>query len=113
GYASFIRHVLPTAVRRGYAVLAMKTLANGRLTDKGEIGRREPIIPARLTIAEALGFAWSLPIASLVLGVDTAEQLHENCAVARQAPALTEADRLALIQRVAAFAGREREYYKS
>jgi len=112
-YESFVEYVLPTAIDRGYAVLAMKTLANGRFTDKGGIGRREPIVPGELSVAEALRFVWSLPVATLVTGVDGEAQLRENCDVARGELAMTEAERAALVERLAAYAGRSREYYKS
>lgn len=77
------------------------------------MGRLEPIVPGTLTIGEALGFAWSLPVTSVVLGVDSVAQLDENCALARREPAMDADQRRGLIERVAGFAGREREYYKS
>jgi len=112
-YESFITHVLPEAVKRGYAVLAMKTLANGHFTDKGRAGRDEPIVPNQVSLDDALRFVWSLPVTSLVTGVDNADQLKKNCAIARRQQAMPEAERDALIQRLARYAGGEREYYKS
>ncbi|MEM6333503.1 MAG: aldo/keto reductase [Planctomycetota bacterium] len=112
-YESFITHVLPPAVQRGYAVLGMKALANGRFTDKGGVGRDAPIVPDAVSVDDALRYAWSLPIASLVIGVDDTAQLTENCAVARQQRVMPEAERDALVARLAQYAGRQREYYKS
>jgi aryl-alcohol dehydrogenase-like predicted oxidoreductase len=102
-YASFIERVLPTAVERGYGVLAMKTLAYGQLMGKatawGNRGGEADIVPNRVTLAEALGFVWSLPVASLVSGVDNVEQLRENCGIARDFPRLDEDARRAIVDR--------------
>ncbi|MEO0587329.1 MAG: aldo/keto reductase, partial [Planctomycetota bacterium] len=112
-YESFITHVLPEAVRRGYAVLGMKSLGNGTFTDKRDIGRDAPIVPEAVSVEDALRYAWSLPITSLVTGVDDTAQLAENCAVAREQRVMPEAERDALVARLAEYAGRAREYYKS
>lgn len=110
-YESFIVNVLPTLAARGLAVQAMKTLGNGGLLSTR--GRRG-VLPARVSVRDALRFAWSLPIATLVSGVDDAAMLRQNAGWARGFEALTEAERTALVDRVADV-GRtgELEWYKA
>jgi len=117
GYESFIINVLPELLKRDYGVLAMKSLAFGQIAgqDRGWRGRNRQapsIVPERMTLAEALGFVWSLPVSTLISGTPTIEMLRENAAVARDHVEISEADRLALIDKAAEFAGPEVEFYK-
>ncbi len=85
-YHSFIETVLPTLVERNMGVLAMKTLADGRFfARKSRVGWRSdnPVVPNRVTIEEALHFAWSLPISVLITGPDDAPMLREKIELAR------------------------------
>ena len=67
----FISTVVADAVKRGMGVIAMKTCAQKRLL-------------YRLTMAEALGYAWSVPGVSLaIVGCETPEEVDENAALAR------------------------------
>lgn len=110
-YESYILNVLPTLVERGMAVQAMKTLGNGGLLSTR--GRRG-VVPARVPVREALRFAWSLPISTLVSGVDDAAMLRQNAAWAAEFQPLTEAERSALVERVSDL-GRtgDLEWYKA
>ncbi|MEM8738513.1 MAG: aldo/keto reductase [Planctomycetota bacterium] len=118
GYESFILNVLPALVERGYGVLAMKTLAFGQLVghDKGW-GNRErqarPVVPERMSLAQALGFVWSLPVSSLVSGTPEVQMLRENARMLREHQSLNEAERLALVEQAAEFAGPKTEFYKT
>jgi predicted aldo/keto reductase-like oxidoreductase len=82
-YRSFEKSVLPECRRRDIGVLGMKSLAaqNGRLP-------RELGIPWELCRRYAL----SLPIASLVCGLQTREQLRALVGVARDFKPLTPAE---------------------
>ena len=115
-YKSFVRTVLPELIERDLGAIAMKTLANGGFfggQSHGQHGSNPRVVPNRISIKQALYFAWSLPISVLVTGPDNVEQLQEKIDLARSFTALTEEDRGTLIERVADMAGRQVEFYKS
>lgn len=93
-FRSFERTVLPELTRRGIAPLAMKTLG----------GNGDPIRQGVLTAEEALRYVLSLPIASVVSGVDSLEVLHQNLSIARQFTPMTEDEMQALRTRVEHYA---------
>ncbi len=117
-YHSFIRQVLPELQQRGMALLAMKTLADGRFFSEKRMATRTvwktaaPIVPNRLSVAEALNFAWSLPISVLITGAENAGLIREKIALAKSFSALDEATRARLIARVADLADGKVEYFK-
>jgi uncharacterized protein len=114
-YESFIDGVVPTLVERNVGVIAMKTLANGGFfggSRHGEHGDNPKLVPDRISIAEALRFAWSLPIGVLVTGPDGPVQMREKIELARAFEPLSEAERGELIRRVADRAGQSVEFYK-
>ncbi len=118
GYESFIERVLPTCVQRNYAVLAMKTLVHGQIsgsaTPWGNPKRVvRHLVPDRVPLAEALGFVWSLPVASLVSGMDKVEMVRENAALARAFVPLSEERRRDLVTLCADAAGPFTEFYKA
>ena len=113
-YSSFIDLVMPKLVEKNIAVLAMKSLANGgffRDSTNAEVEGK--IVPNRVSIAEAINFTWSLPISVLITGADTPAQMQEKIDLANSFVAMDDAQRQALIDRVADLAGREVEYYKA
>jgi predicted aldo/keto reductase-like oxidoreductase len=67
----FISTVVAEAAKRGMGVIAMKVCAQKRLL-------------YRLSMAEALGYAWSIPGVSLaIVGCETPEEVDENAEIAR------------------------------
>ena len=99
-YESFTLNVLPILVKRNMGVFAMKTLAaDGLMGGRGGAGPR--IIPDRLSVQEALRYVWSLPVSSLVSGMASVEHLKANVASARSFVAMSEAERQALVAKVA------------
>ena len=83
----FIPTVLAEAHRQGMGVIAMKTLAAGRLLSV-------------MRAAEALGYAWSLPGVSLaIVGCSSPEEVDENVLAARQFQMFDESRRRELEQR--------------
>jgi len=118
GYESFILGVLPELVKRDYGVLAMKTLAFGQITGQNTSWKRgressaPAIVPEQMSLDEALGFAWSLPVSTLISGMPVPEQIRQNAAMARAFTAFDEARRQALVDKAAPFAGPEVEFYK-
>jgi predicted aldo/keto reductase-like oxidoreductase len=115
-YQSFIEGVVPRLVERRMGVLAMKTLANGGFfggSEQGEHGDNPKLVPDRVRVAEAIRFVWSLPTSVLITGPDDPSQLREKIAIARSFQPLSEAERSALIRKVADLAGPRVEYYKT
>jgi len=72
-FRSFEQKVLPEALRRGLAVLGMKSLGGG-----GEM-----VTSGAITPAEGLRYAMSLPVATTISGMDSLEVLEQNLEIAR------------------------------
>ncbi|WP_209330442.1 aldo/keto reductase [Lunatimonas salinarum] len=114
-YKSFITNVLPILSEKQIAPVAMKTLANGGFfggTSHFNHGDNAKIVPAVLSIQEALHFSWSMPISTLVTGADNAAMLLEKVELARNFRMMDEGKRQQLVEKVASFDGRLVEYYK-
>jgi aryl-alcohol dehydrogenase-like predicted oxidoreductase len=104
-YRSFETEVLPELARQQIAALAMKSLGgDGQLVLQGGV-RPE----------DALRYVLSLPIASLVTGIDSTRVLHQNLAVARGFSPLSAAEMAELRRRHAPAGqnGRLEEYKTS
>lgn len=94
-FRSFQRGVLPELARRGIAPLGMKSLGgNGSIVTR-----------AGIDVRDAIRYVLSLPIASLVSGIDSEEVLDQNLAILRDFTPMTDAERVALEQRTAPLAG--------
>lgn len=93
-YRSFEHDVLPILNQRGIASLGMKSLS----------GNAEPIKQGIVTPEEAIRYVLSLPIASLVSGIDSRQVLKQNLDIVRRFTPMTAADRGALRTRVARYA---------
>jgi len=72
-FRSFEQKVLPELNRRGIAPIAMKSLN----------GTAEAVKQGTLTAKEALTYVLSLPVATLVSGMDSLDVLHKNLEIAR------------------------------
>lgn len=93
-YRSFEREVLPVLNQRGIAPLGMKSLS----------GNAAPITEGIVTVEEALRYVLSLPIASLVSGIDSSAVLKQNLEIVRRFTPMTTAEMQALRARTAAYA---------
>jgi aryl-alcohol dehydrogenase-like predicted oxidoreductase len=103
-FRSFEQHVLPEAIKRGMAVLGMKSMGGGG----------EPLLQGAVTPEEALRYAMSLPVTVTISGIDAVSVLRQNVAVARGFTPMREAQMQALRERCAAVAGDGHvELYKS
>ncbi len=103
-YRSFEQEVLPVLNRRGIAPIGMKSLS----------GNAEPIKRGIVTPEESLRYVLSLPIASLVSGIDSREVLRQNLDIARRFTPMTAAEMSEVRTRVAPFAKDGRfELFKS
>jgi len=103
-YRSFEREVLPVVNQRGIAPLGMKSLS----------GNAEPIKQGIVTPEEAIRYVLSLPVASLVSGIDSREVLKQNLEIAQRFTPMTVAEMQSLRTRVAQYASDGRfELFKS
>lgn len=118
-YHSFIKQVVPILQERKIALLAMKTLADGRFFPKKETldgviwETDDPVIPARLSVAEALNFVWSLPVSVAITGAENATMMQEKIDIARNFTEMNEGTRNALIDKVSDLADGKVEYFKN
>lgn len=103
-YRSFEHEVLPKLTQQRIAPLAMKTLS----------GNGEPIKQGVITVEEALRYVLSLPVATVVSGIDSRDVLKQNLDIARRFVPMTAQEMAALRTRVASYAADGRfELFKS
>jgi uncharacterized protein len=103
-FRSFERTVLPELTRRGIAPLAMKVLS----------GNADPIKQGVVTAEEALRYVLSLPVATVVSGIDSRAILQQNLAIVRSFVPMSREEMAALRNRVAVYAADGRfERFKS
>ena len=102
-FRSFEQHVLPELNRRGIAPIGMKSLS----------GDARAVIGKVVSAEEALAYALSLPVATVVSGIDTVRVLKQNLSVAQGFRPMSARAQQALCRRVAAHAADGRfELYK-
>jgi len=113
---SFTENVMPKALARNMGITSIKSLADGRFFAKKEQANwtsDDPVIPNYLSIKEAMHYVWSLPVTVLISGNENATFMREKIALARSFSKLSEAERMALINKVKDIAQtRKVEYYK-
>ena len=100
-YLSFEKEVLPELVRQDVGIIAMKTLAGGTIVSK-EVA----------TVDEALCYAWSLPVGTVVSGCQSVKDLEHNVAIAQTFKPLSKVEKQKLLARTYEFRGTEVEAYK-
>jgi len=102
GFQSFERQVLPELIRQGIAPIAMKSLC----------GNGKPVASGLVTAEEAIRYTLSLPVSTLVSGIDSVEMLRQNVRIARRFAPMSPAEMDRLRDRVSAAAvtGRFEEY---
>ena len=71
---SFEAVAMPVAMRKGMGILAMKVTGQDALVGEG---------PGKSGVDRLLQYAWSLPVASAVVGMPTLDLLRENVEIAR------------------------------
>jgi len=76
---SFAEEFLPIANNRGVATIGMKVLGLGSLTHEVE---------------RSLRYAFSLPISTVIVGMESMDQLEQNLAIAESFTPLTDEERL-------------------
>ena len=78
-YDPFIEKFLPTAVSKKMGIVGMKIPARDRIFAHGGI----------ITIKEAMEYVMSLPVSTIIIGLDDIAQLEENIKIAQNFKPLT------------------------
>lgn len=89
-YRSFQNEVLPELNRRNIGVIGMKSLG----------GRGQLVTDLGLTAEQCRSYALSLPISTLVCGVESPENLKQDVEMARAFTPMSEAEQKELVDRV-------------
>lgn len=87
-FKSFQKNVLPILVRRNIGVIAMKTLASGYVL------RANAATPK-----EALSYIWSLPVSTIVSGMDTEQFLDANVGFAKIFKPMSQTEKAGLLDK--------------
>jgi len=93
--SSFEREILPLCQEQGIAVLGMKSNAGGHLQK----------VQMSITPEESLRYAMSLPVATVISGMDSLEVFRKNLKVAQEFMPLSADERAELLARSEALAG--------
>ena len=106
-YRSFQKGVVPVCLQKNVGVLGMKSLAGG--SPRGRIPTA-----TGMTAQECIRYALSLPITSLVVGIQSMEDLKQDIAIARSFKPMSDTEKTQLLARVREEAGDGRhELFKS
>ncbi|MBM83741.1 MAG: aldo/keto reductase [Planctomycetaceae bacterium] len=103
-YRSFQNEILPELNRRDIGVIAMKSLGgNGQLVSE-----------AGLSVEECRRYVMSMPVSTLVAGMQSFENLEQDLEIVRNFSPMTEDEKTAFREQVADISGDGRhEWYKS
>jgi len=82
---SFVEEFLPLANAKGVATIGMKVLGLGSLTHEVE---------------RSLRYAFSLPVSTVIVGMESMTQLEQNLAIAESFTPLSDAERLAFFKEI-------------
>jgi uncharacterized protein len=103
-YRSFQKEVLPVLNRRQIGCIGMKSLG----------GTGSIVTKAGVPIEQALGYVFSLPISTLVSGIDSEAVLDQNLKIVRDHSPMSDDERHALEAKYLKLAGDGRfELFKS
>ncbi len=85
-YDPFIEKFLPNAVSKGMGIVGMKIPARDRIFSNGGI----------ITMKEAMEYVMTLPVSTIIVGIDKIAELEENIKIAREFEPLTADEMLAI-----------------
>jgi predicted aldo/keto reductase-like oxidoreductase len=106
-YRSFQRQVVPVCLNKRVGVIGMKSLGGG--SPRGRIPTAGGV-----SAQECIRYALSLPVASLVVGIDSMEVLRQDVGIARDFKPMPDGEKATLLSRVREDAGDGRhELFKS
>lgn len=101
-FRSFTKQILPVARKRGIGIIGMKSLADGQM------------LKTEISPEEAITYVLSLPIDTLVSGIDSLEVLAQNLKIVRSWRPLSEDKRNTLLEKIAPIASDGHlEWYKT
>ncbi len=101
-YLSFSQEIIPMLVERNIGIIGMKSVASGAIVDQGIA-----------SIEECLRFSMSLPVSTLVSGMNNLKHLRHNLEITRNFKALTEDEIAAILEKTYEHAqGGKHEWYK-
>jgi len=87
-FRSFQKEILPLLLERNIGAIGMKSLGSGHVLESGVVGPRQ-----------ALRYAWSQPVATVVCGMTSREQLEENVRAAREFKPLSKQEEAELLEK--------------
>src|SRR5665648_204836 len=85
-YDPFIEKFLPNAVKSGMGIVGMKIPARDRIFSNGGI----------ITMKEAMEYVMTLPVSTIIVGIDKIAELEENIQIAQHFKPLTADEMLAI-----------------
>jgi hypothetical protein len=107
-HLSFIEHLLPLALEQELGIIGMKIPARGRILStwtppppETQRAAERTTRPGTLTMAEAMRYTLSLPVSTVIIGVDDVAQVEENVRIARDFTPLSDQQMAALAARTA------------
>jgi predicted aldo/keto reductase-like oxidoreductase len=87
---SFIEKFLPVAIEKEMGIIGMKIPARDRIFDHGGI----------INMKEAIDYVLTLPVSTIIVGVDNIRELEENIKIATEFKALNADEMLAIEDKV-------------
>jgi predicted aldo/keto reductase-like oxidoreductase len=102
-YKSFEQEIVPICQEQGIAVIGMKSFASGDIFKTG----------VDITPTEAMRYAMSLPVATVVSGMDSLDVMNQNLEIARTFEPLTAAEKADILARTKQAATGEFERFKT
>jgi len=87
-FRSFQRETFPILLERNIGAIAMKSTGGGHVLESGVTGPRQ-----------ALRYAWSQPVSTVVCGMTSLEQLEENVRAAREFKPLSRQEEAELLEK--------------
>jgi predicted aldo/keto reductase-like oxidoreductase len=87
---SFIEKLLPIALEKEMGIIGMKIPSRDRIFDHGGI----------LSMKEAMSYTLSLPVSTIIVGLDNISELEENIRITQEFKALTAEEMLAIEEKV-------------
>ncbi len=87
---SYIEKLLPTAVEKNMGIIGMKIPARDRIFDHGGI----------ITMKEAMSYTMTLPVSTIIVGIDRIAELEENIKIAQEFEPLSADEMLAIEEKV-------------
>jgi len=86
----FIENLLPVAIEKNMGIIGMKIPARGRIFSNGGI----------ISMKEAMSYTLTLPVSTIIVGIDKISELEENIRTTQEFEPLSEDEMLAIEEKV-------------